>query len=261
MSAPAITVETRTEALRRVLRAPVTGREMSVWADAPDDEPRIRDIDLATWLGYTRPRAARDLIKRVWPANKAPYVRSTVERTSMPKGGARAVTVQEYWLTEAESLKFIARSETPVAEAILDEIIAVYMAVRRHLVSTIPVKAHERRPAERFLPPVGTQFRPPTGDLAPPDLKPKLPPPTPSALQPAPTAPALVPLAQRLTRPDGHFRGQPFWNVAVSLSAQEVFALRSLANGRTVEDVLELAVSGFVLNAIAMGTAKTPPAF
>lgn len=184
MSAPTITVETRTEALRRILRAPATGREMSVWADAPDDEPRIRDIDLAMWLGYARPRTARDLIKRVFSANKLPHVRTTVMRTSMPKGGARDVTVQEYWLTEAEALKFIARSETPIAEAILDEIIAVYMAVRRHLVATVPVKAHERKPpqltpSQRFLPPAGVQFRPPTGDLPPPAPKPQLPAPAP----------------------------------------------------------------------------------
>lgn len=162
MSAPAITVETRTEALRRIIATPTLGREMSVWADASDEEPRIRDTDLASWLGYAEPRMVRKLIKRMWPGNKGPHVRSTVERTSMPKGGAREVTVLVYWLTEAEALKVIARSETPIADAVLDEIIAVYMAVRRHLVTTVPVKAHERQmpaapqalaPAQRFVPP------------------------------------------------------------------------------------------------------------
>lgn len=268
MSAPTITVETRTETLRRVLSirgAVERPWEFSCWASAPDDEPRISATEAARRLGYAQPLNAKQTVERIFPENKRPHVVTTVMKTSMPRGGTREVKVRDYQLTEAELLKFIARSETPIAEAILDEIIAVYMAVRRHLVATVPVKAHERKPpqltpSQRFLPPAGVQFRPPTGDLPPPDLKPQLPAPTPSALQPAPTAPALVPLAQRLTRPCGHFRGQPFWNVAVSLSAQEVFALRSLANGRTVEDILELAVSGFVLNALALGTAKTPPA-
>jgi len=151
MSAPfAFTIETRVEELRRILAT--TGWEFSIWADTPDEEPRIRDIDAAVRLGYERPRSIRDLIKRIWPGG-GPRSRSAVERTPMPRGGERAVTVQEYWLTEAELLKLCARSETQVAEAILDEMIAVFIAVRRHLLSTVAVVAHSRRPPAPRLPP------------------------------------------------------------------------------------------------------------
>lgn len=100
-------------------------------ADA--EEVRVRDVEIATRLGYAEPRMVRRLIKAIWPENQRPHVRSAVERTSMPRGGVRETTVSEYWLTEAQALKVIARSETKVADAILDEMIAVYIAARRGL--------------------------------------------------------------------------------------------------------------------------------
>jgi hypothetical protein len=42
--------------------------------------------------------------------------------------------VEEYWLTEAQALKVVSKSETDKADALLDEVIAVYMAVRRGMV-------------------------------------------------------------------------------------------------------------------------------
>ena len=62
----------------------------------------------------------------------------------MPTGGTREVSVNEYWLTEAQLLKVVARSETAIAETILDEMIQVYMAVRRHLATSVSVEAHTR---------------------------------------------------------------------------------------------------------------------
>lgn len=113
---------------RTIVRA--SGWEMSVWPEA-GDEPRIRDVDAGERLGFSRPRDIRKIIERIWPKNAGLYVRATVARTRMPTGGARETIVDEVWLTEAQLLKVIARSETPIAEAILDEMIAVYMAVRR----------------------------------------------------------------------------------------------------------------------------------
>ena len=50
----------------------------------------------------------------------------------MPRGGTRETTINAYWLTEAQILKVCARSETEVAEAILDDMIATYLAVRSY---------------------------------------------------------------------------------------------------------------------------------
>ena len=100
---------------------------------AEGTDPLIRDLDAAARLGFKQPRMIRKLIKRIWPENKGLHVRSTVERTSMPQGGTRETAVTEYWLTEAQLLKVCARSETPIAEAVLDEMIRVYMLARRGL--------------------------------------------------------------------------------------------------------------------------------
>ncbi len=118
------------DAHRIVRKGPWTFTAMG----AQGTEPLIRDVDAAERLGFGRPRDVRKLIERIWPENKRPHVRATVARTSMPRGGERETRVQEYWLTEAELLKLCARSSTPIAEGILDEMIAVYIAVRRGLV-------------------------------------------------------------------------------------------------------------------------------
>lgn len=142
MSAPSpIAFETRVESTRRILTAPRW--EFSIWNDSDDGEPRIRDVDAAARLGYVQPRSVRKLIQRIWPGNQGLCVRSTVERTQMPTGGTRETQVREVWLTEAQLLKLCARSETPIAEAILDEMIQVFIAVRRHLLSPVPVAANE----------------------------------------------------------------------------------------------------------------------
>lgn len=101
------------------------------------EEPRIRDLDLAVRLKYSEPRLIRKLIKRLIDDGflSGIDVRSTVERTSMPRGGVRETTVQEYYLTEAESLLVISKSETSVATAIMQEVIDVYVALRRGLIS------------------------------------------------------------------------------------------------------------------------------
>lgn len=100
---------------------------------ADGTEPMVRDIDAATHLGFARPRDVRKLIERIWPEGQRPHVRATVARTSMPRGGEREVVTNEYWLTERQLLKVIARAETDIAEAILDEMIDVFVAARRGL--------------------------------------------------------------------------------------------------------------------------------
>lgn len=105
----------------------------TAWAS--DDEPRMRDVALAERLGFKEVRAVRKLIKRLADDGKMPgiHVRDTVSRTSMPRGGEREVKVTEYWLTEAEALYLAAKSETDAADAMLREMIRVYMLARRGL--------------------------------------------------------------------------------------------------------------------------------
>lgn len=98
-----------------------------------DGEPRIRDIELAERLGFGRPRDIRSLIASLARAGKLNdvAVRDAAARTQMPTGTYREVAVREYWLTEAQALKVCAKSETTKADALLDEVIRVFVAVRR----------------------------------------------------------------------------------------------------------------------------------
>ena len=61
-----------------------------------EDEPGLRDIDLAERLGYERPRTIRDLVERLGREGKLndPELRRVARQT-----GGRPAT--EFWLTEA----------------------------------------------------------------------------------------------------------------------------------------------------------------
>jgi hypothetical protein len=93
-----------------------------------DGCPRVRDLELAEHLEYERPRKVRDLIARLISEGKfnGSEVCTTVGQTSA--AGGRPST--EYWLTEAQALKISAKSETPKADAILDELIRVFLLLR-----------------------------------------------------------------------------------------------------------------------------------
>ena len=142
-AAPSPEVVTVTdEAERRVLT--VGDWRLVVWHDWEDGEPRVRDLDAAVRLGFKQPRQIRELIERVWPEeSRRPRSRTVTERR---RGRP---TVREYWLTEAELLKLVTRSRTPIAEAITDAMIATYMAVRQKLL----VPADATTPALAAPPP------------------------------------------------------------------------------------------------------------
>lgn len=146
MSAPVgISVTERTEGTRRVLEA--DGWEWVTAEEFGDDEPRISDEALAPRLGM-EVRRMRELSERHEQAgNVSPRVCRTVRQTGGRPGNQR-------WYTEADALFLVTRSEKAEAIALTKAMIQVVIAVRRHLLSTVAVVAHSRRPPSPRLPPV-----------------------------------------------------------------------------------------------------------
>jgi hypothetical protein len=93
--------------------------------DFEDKTARIRDVELGARLGYARPRAIRELIERMLADGKLSD--AGLCRIVVQSGGRPA---NEFWLNERSAIKVIAKSETPVADAILDEVIDVFVAWR-----------------------------------------------------------------------------------------------------------------------------------
>lgn len=118
----------------------------TVWEATGDGEARMRDLDAGERLGFRRQRKIRDLIRRTYPGKKLNDIhqRPIVGRPGQvaDPGGI------EFWLTEAQLLKLCARSETPIADAILDDMIRVYMLVRRGLLA--PASASTKQLEARF---------------------------------------------------------------------------------------------------------------
>jgi hypothetical protein len=98
-----------------------------------EHDPRVRDIDLAVWLGFARPRNIRRLIKKMIDAGKLSdvHVRSVTERTSMPQGGAREVVVTEYWLTQVEAALVATQSGTRRGWELTRQMAEVFKRVSR----------------------------------------------------------------------------------------------------------------------------------
>lgn len=105
-------------------------------AASAEDEPRVRDIDLAERLGYERPRTIRDLVERLVREGKLND--SELRRVVRQTGGRPA---EEIWLTEAQALKVVAKSETAKADALLDEVIRVFILARKGLLPVAPAPA------------------------------------------------------------------------------------------------------------------------
>lgn len=113
-----------------------TGASMSLttvegWSIAMvEDEPRVRDLDLAERLGYGRSRDIRELVKRYEKSGdlSAVDVSRTVRRTQV---GVAERDVTEFWLSEAAALFIVTKSETANAIALTKEMIRVFMLVRR----------------------------------------------------------------------------------------------------------------------------------
>jgi hypothetical protein len=97
------------------------------------DEPRIRDLDLAERLGYERPRDIRELIKRMVEAGELPGIsmRRMARRIEIRANVYRDQEVDEFWLTEEEAVLVAVSSRTPKAIAIKREVVHVFTLARR----------------------------------------------------------------------------------------------------------------------------------
>jgi D5 protein-like len=92
-----------------------------------DGEPRMRDLDIAEALGFSKLYNIRKLIDRCLADlnEMGQVVFSTVEKTA---NGGRTGT--DRWLNEEQSLFIAAKSETRAANRVLRQMIAVFTAWR-----------------------------------------------------------------------------------------------------------------------------------
>lgn len=94
-------------------------------------EARIRDLDLATRLGFDRPRDIRKLIERHMEVLIKMGVCATVARTPGAQGGR---PTDEFYLNRKQAIFITAKSETPEATEITIEIIERFDAYERGMV-------------------------------------------------------------------------------------------------------------------------------
>jgi hypothetical protein len=90
----------------------------------PDGQPLVYDIDLATWLGYERPRDVRKLVERY---SSALGQVCEIWRKPGPEGGRPG---KDYYLNEFQALLICGRSDTPKGAEILKAMVHVFMMAR-----------------------------------------------------------------------------------------------------------------------------------
>lgn len=88
-------------------------------------EATIKDIESAQKLGYGRPRDIKKLIQRLCESGF--YGGATPCRTLENINGNETTV---YYLNEKQTLKTISKSETKIADKIMDEVIDVFIAFR-----------------------------------------------------------------------------------------------------------------------------------
>lgn len=99
-----------------------------------DDEPRVRDLDLAERLGFDRPRKIRELIVRYREEIKAFGICPTVGQNH---AGGRGRPTTEYYLNEEQALLISTVSNAPAAPIVRRALIKTFVALRRGQVTVI----------------------------------------------------------------------------------------------------------------------------
>ncbi len=102
--------------------------------DITDEEPRVRDVDLAERAGLKQPRDIRKVIERCREELEefgALDMRVHCARISKPRGGFEEREVREFWLTEHQALAVLLQLRTPQARRLRGVLVRLFIAVRR----------------------------------------------------------------------------------------------------------------------------------
>ena len=109
---------------KRVTVKPLTDKDL-----VSEEEPRVRDLDLAERLGFSQARDIRTLIKK-HEAELETYGPLARQITASISGKGRVMDVEEYLLTEEQALLLCMFSRTERAAEVRREVIWAYKAWR-----------------------------------------------------------------------------------------------------------------------------------
>lgn len=101
-----------------------------------DGELRISDVELAEKLGYADVTVFRRLIRKYVDLLNKINVLHFRTVTHGAKGGR---PTQAYWLTEAQALFIISRSDMPIASDIMVQVAQAFVSMRRQLQQALPL--------------------------------------------------------------------------------------------------------------------------
>lgn len=104
-----------------------------------DNEPRVRDTDLAEWLGLERATNIRATVAAHYDELSA---HGQMILTKSPQGRGRPSSV--YWLNQAQALVLCSLCRTPKAMEVRQALVKVFTDYQQG--KLVPVKAHNRRP-------------------------------------------------------------------------------------------------------------------
>lgn len=113
--------------IEQLIPAPVAHAGQIYATCLAGQEPMVRDLDLAEYLGYEARREIRRLIDR-HSESLGEVSRYRNAKPSSPTGGRPE---ECYYLNERQTLYICAKSETPKANEVLGAMIEVFVQVRR----------------------------------------------------------------------------------------------------------------------------------
>ena len=107
----------------------VGGHCFTLFAACQDNEPRVRDIELARWLGYTYPGKIRELIKRL--ARRGLFDSDPIFITKKPSSSIGGRPAREFWLGWKQAMHVARCSETGASDQFMDMVFDVFDAARK----------------------------------------------------------------------------------------------------------------------------------